>query len=460
MIWISEFFFCVGTMTITGSIAGLLFLLFRRKLMHARSGIVIWFLKMIILLYLLPIAYITVLLTRKQVSLGDLVNVGYFGVSMRPALVKALGVIGCVWLVGLAVEVYKQYSEHRRFKRVIRDNLPAADERWTRLVEEECARHHMKTVPIYENLCISSPMTVNIFKPIIMVPNMDITEQQMHMVIEHEVNHIRVHDIFWKRIALWAALLHWFNPIAYYLVEWLNLEQEIECDIYVCGTTKHYTPKEYFSFIVSLVEVKKNLLFASKFFERGDTLKRRVEAMKERRKHGPASKVMVLVCCMALVLVSAIPACAMAEGLVSYDEKVQRVTEQAVAAEETDAEQLEEFSYIETETVNEVDLSSGVAAYSSIVNMDLTAAANTRYSWKMQSMEVGDQVGITISCDNPDVVFWIGIKNVYGGEVRYVQGTGTLSHTFTINEAGYYRAFAENRSDVDARFAGSAVYPY
>jgi hypothetical protein len=74
-------------------------------------------------------------------------------------------------------------------------------------------------------------------------------------------------------------------------------------------------------------------------------------------------------------------------------------------------------------------------------------------------MRVGDIVSITIQCDNPDVPFWIGIKNVNTNVARYVSGTDFLVRRFTVNEAGTYRAFVENVSDTDAEFYGSMIYP-
>ena len=461
MLWISEFFFCVGTMTITGSVAGGIFLLLKKRFLHMKSGIAIRVLKMVALLYLMPIVYMAVRITRMRSLSGDWINVGYFGSSMLPTMSKILGVVGCIWLAGLIIGIYKERAEYRRHTQMKRHNLPLSDETWQRLADEECEKLHLRKIPVYENWFIYSPLTANIFRPIIIVPRMTATEQQMRMVIEHEINHVRVHDLLWKRIALWVALLHWFNPIAYYLIEWLNLEQEIECDMHVCSTTKYYTPKEYFSYIVSLADVKRNLFFASKLFERqrDNSLFRRIEAMKERRKYGKASKGLVLVLCMALVMVSTVPAYAMAEGIAAYDEVRQRCTESINFEIDVQINDAGEICFVESMQVNEVEVNAGVSTYSSVVTMDLTAEPNTRYSWKMQSMEVGDEVTITMTCSDPDAVYWIGIKNVYGGDVRCVEGTGTMSHTFVINEAGTYRAFAENRSDVQVRFVGSAIYP-
>lgn len=461
MLWISEFFFCVGTMTITGSVAGGIFLLLKKRFLHMKSGIAIRVLKMVALLYLLPIVYIAVRITRMRSLSGDWINVGYFGSSMLPTMSKILGVVGCIWLAGLIIGIYKERAEYRRHTQMKRHNLPLSDETWQRLADEECEKLHLRKIPVYENWFIYSPLTANIFRPIIIVPRMTATEQQMRMVIEHEINHVRVHDLLWKRIALWVALLHWFNPIAYYLIEWLNLEQEIECDMHVCSTTKYYTPKEYFSYIVSLADVKRNLFFASKLFERqrDNSLFRRIEAMKERRKYGKASKGLVLVLCMALVMVSTVPAYAMAEGIANAEEKMLRDAEVLNADSATQIDASEEICVVETGVINEVEINSGIDTYSTILTMDLTAEPYTRYSWKMQSMDAGQQVNIAIQCSDSDAVYWIGIKNVYTNVATYIQGTGALSHTFTISEDGTYRAFVENRSDGQVQFTGCAIYP-
>lgn len=187
--------------------------------------------------------------------------------------------------------------------------------------------------------------------------------------------------------------------------------------------------------------------------------------MRKRKGRGYASKWAVLSLCLILMTVSVMPAYAMMDYVAGVEEQWLAETE-IVLDESDDAaalanDTLVEFTIVENTVENpEVDMSDGVSPYTSVVTIDLTGEANTRYSFKPQYMRVGDEVSIMVRCNNPSVTFWIGIKNVNTNVARYVQGTEYLYHLFTINEAGTYRVFVENRSDIEAEFIGSGMYPY
>lgn len=468
MNWISEFFFCVGSMSIAGSVAAGLYCLFRKRLRRAKSGMAIQILKIIVIMYLFPVSYLAVRTMRMGVSVEYLYATGYFGINTSPLFIKIFSLVGLIWLLGLVVGIFKGIIQYRKLRGMMLFNIPVSDPKLEEILREECGRYHLDGVKLCENEMILSPMVTNILHPTIVIPRYAFTEQNMHIILEHEVNHIRKHDLIWKRVAMFVSWLHWFNPLAYWLFDWIDMEQEVECDLHVCSTTKYYTAKEYYEFMLTLMEHSSHKVFTSGLGDSDNRIIRRIEIMKERRTRGKASKWSIFGICLILVLLSVSPAYAMAKGVADAEEKWLAETEvvldeaEAVAvAASTGESALIEFTVLENNADHqEVYLDEGVSPYSSIVVIDITGKANTRYSFKAQSMQVGDEVTITVQCDNPNVVFWIGIKNVNTNVARYLEGTERLYHVFTINEAGTYRVFVENRSNTDAEFLGSGIYPY
>lgn len=53
---------------------------------------------------------------------------------------------------------------------------------------------------------------------------------QMHMILEHEMNHIRNRDLLWKRFYLAVLGIHWFNPLVYLLAKKEIYLEEVICD--------------------------------------------------------------------------------------------------------------------------------------------------------------------------------------------------------------------------------------
>lgn len=456
MIWISEFFFCVGTMSLVGSIAYIIFLIFRKMMAKLRRGFILHIIKTIIVSYLVPVVYMVLRISKIEFSDGTWYNVGHFGASTSPVFTKVFNVIALVWFVGLVSCVLIRFAEYMRLRNDLKVSIPVAEEQWALLVNEECEKYHLRPVPVFQNERFRSPITTRLFRPMIILPLLKFSDKEMRMMAEHEVSHIRSHDMIWKWLALWVSWLHWFNPLNYLLISQLGIEQEIECDMFVCEHTTSYSAKEYFEFMMSLDKEDRTFTFSATLFESKKDVIRRAEAMRDRRKLGRAGKMMLLVCSLALMFVSSVPTYAMAERMVNAENDVLVESEDMNGrTAETD---LVEVFISEWDDVNEVVID--ISTYGSVVTINLTAAANTRYFIKSQKMEVGDEVGVTIQCSDSDALYWVGIKEIYTNSGKYVYGTGTISYTFTITEAGTYRVFIENRTDTAVDFTGAALYPY
>ena len=465
MIWISEFFFCVGSMSIAGTVVAGIYHLFYERFRNGKAGVAIRVLRLIVFLYLFPVAYLAVRTIRMGVSAEDLYAKGYFGINTSPLFIQVFSLVGAIWLIGFILNSILGLRQFKRLRSMMIFNIPVNDLQWEEILQEECSRYRYHGVRIYENDWVVSPMITNIIHPTIVVPPFVFAEKSKRITLEHELTHLRNHDLLWKRAAMVIAWLHWFNPLAHRLFDWLCEEQEAECDMHVCTTTKHFTTKDYFVFVISLIEARGEEFFISGLANSANSIERRLEVMRKRKGRGYASKWAVLSLCLILMTVSVMPAYAMMDYVAGVEEQWLAETEiklyDADPAVTSAEDMLVEFTVLEDTMENpEVDMSNSVSMYSSMVTIDLTGEANTRYSFKPQYMRVGDRVTITVECSDPSVVFWIGIKNVNTNVARYVEGTDLLHHSFIVNEAGTYRVFVENRSNTEADFLGSGIYPY
>lgn len=97
-----------------------------------------------------------------------------------------------------------------------------------------------RTILLYQSREVSTPCTYGVFCPVILLTN-TIRDEDAKMILQHELQHIKSNDFFIRMVALFAVILHCFNPFIYLLFKELKEVQELSCDEKIM---KQYTPEE------------------------------------------------------------------------------------------------------------------------------------------------------------------------------------------------------------------------
>ena len=72
-------------------------------------------------------------------------------------------------------------------------------------------------------------------------------------------------------------------------------------------------------------------------------------------------------------------------------------------------------------------------------------------------LKEGQKVVVSSTAVPAELEYWIGIMNS-DGDVRFVQGTNAIAHTFTIYEDDTYRVLVQNRDIATITATGSFYY--
>ncbi|MES3023047.1 MAG: class D beta-lactamase [Pseudomonadota bacterium] len=77
-----------------------------------------------------------------------------------------------------------------------------------------------------------SPMLFGLFKPRLLLPRhlRKLEAIQQELIVEHELTHLRRHDLQWMSAGIVLQTLFWFNPFMRLLRENLSWAQELGCD--------------------------------------------------------------------------------------------------------------------------------------------------------------------------------------------------------------------------------------
>ena len=122
----------------------------------------------------------------------------------------------CVYLAGLAWSVASLWRAQRMLNRLARTGDVANAGR-AAIIEVDA--------PI-------SPMLLGLFRPRLLLPRHlgGFDKLQREMIVEHEMTHLRRHDLQWMAAGMLLQTLLWFNPFMRMLRANLTWAQELGCD--------------------------------------------------------------------------------------------------------------------------------------------------------------------------------------------------------------------------------------
>lgn len=139
---------------------------------------------------------------------------------------------GILWLAGAAVMVLWAGLAHLRFLRYLRRwSSPAADSGAVRIFNQlgdSLGLDRRPRLLVCQGLKV--PMLAGLLRPVLLLPQEELSEDSLRYSLLHELTHFRRRDIWLKTLALWVNALHWFNPLAWYMVRLVERDTELACD--------------------------------------------------------------------------------------------------------------------------------------------------------------------------------------------------------------------------------------
>ena len=161
--------------------------------------------------------------------------------------------------------------------------------------------HIRRDIPVRISSHAEGPMILGLFRPVLILPQMKLTQQQLTFIFRHELAHYRRHDLLMKWLFLFAQSVHWFNPLVHILAKKANLDLENACDDTVLKGKNRLYRKEYGTVLLEvLTEQSHRVPLSTGFSGKKKEMVRRfqniVHPSPKRNGH-------VLIGCIAVALV-------------------------------------------------------------------------------------------------------------------------------------------------------------
>ncbi|MDR1329290.1 MAG: M56 family metallopeptidase, partial [Oscillospiraceae bacterium] len=172
----------------------------------------------------------------------------------------------------LAVLMYFIIGNNVFLRRLRRRNVPAGI---------ECR------VPVYRNPLASTPMLIGVFRPAIVLPDKEYTDEQLEAVLRHELTHLHRRDILVRWLSVFACAVHWFNPIVWLTRREIDRACELSCDEAVIRSLDTDGKQSYgdtLLYVAAAGKTPKAVLSTTMCEDKKD-LKERLGAIMKNRKY-------------------------------------------------------------------------------------------------------------------------------------------------------------------------------
>jgi len=144
-------------------------------------------------------------------------------ISMTDRIISVLPIISVIWLCCAVILFSIKVAGYILFTRGIKKttkfiNLP------------QLYQYTQKSVTV--GICgnISSPLLTGIIRPMLLLPDIDLNDEQIRNILSHEMTHLRRHDVLIKWFCIFVKCVHFYNPAVYFICKKIGEECEMSCD--------------------------------------------------------------------------------------------------------------------------------------------------------------------------------------------------------------------------------------
>ena len=219
-----------------------------------------------------------------------------FGIWNR-IVYNRVSILAWLWLIGAMLLILLNIARYISLNVKIRKNGEIIS-----LSEIGEYTNRKINVRVWES--IASPFMTGVIKPTLILPKTELSSEQLHNILCHEMTHFKRRDILYKCFAEFVKCVHWFNPVIWYVTRQIATECEISCDIAVTKNMSDSEEMSYINTILSLLPMgkSKQLPLTTQMASSKKILKRRFIMIKNKKTTSRFMSVMSAV--IAIVMLS------------------------------------------------------------------------------------------------------------------------------------------------------------
>lgn len=193
-----------------------------------------------------------------------------------------------IWIIGVFTMLTYHLLRHRHFLKMVTRWSETVDSPEIITLLNSLKKEQQIVKNIHYKVCsvIASPMMVGYFHPVILMPPIKLSDKELTLILRHELIHYKRKDIWSKTMLLAATILHWYNPVVYFLAKATSLQCEISCDALVLKQEDKQTRIQYGETILSVIPCvnSQQTILSTNFYGGKKEMKRRILSMLDDNK--------------------------------------------------------------------------------------------------------------------------------------------------------------------------------
>ena len=176
----------------------------------------------------------------------------YREVNISPKIsIRLFDLIAYIWGAGVLIFLLVVIISYFRFLyRKSKNSVKISDSKFFSEVKKELKIK--KHIRLKASSDIDSPILVGVLFPTVYIPCREIPDDNMRMVLLHELTHYKRKDLLIKWFAVLVNAVHWFNPLCYLACANLSEACEVSCDMSVTKNMSEDEQKLYMQTILNL----------------------------------------------------------------------------------------------------------------------------------------------------------------------------------------------------------------
>lgn len=212
-----------------------------------------------------------------------------------------------VWLVGVLFTLAFHMCRHKRFIGAAKHwCVDVKDEHFLSVLQKVKSDLGLNKKQVKLKTCksITSPMLTGFIKPTILLPEKSIHEDDLPMILKHELIHYKRMDLWVKALLMLTNAVHWFNPVVYWMANVIQADCEDSCDEALLWNADIENRRVYGEAIIGVIGIKnaKQTTLSTYFYGGKNTMENRlISIMNTGRK-----RIGIAILCGALVLMATI----------------------------------------------------------------------------------------------------------------------------------------------------------